>query len=368
MASGSGIYFDGQTSARHAVGVELGADDLKIVAAGGRLLAVWPYDRLESHSTAQQTLKLGCRDEPLPARLDIADAALAEEIDRRAHGIDRSGSLQGRQRKRVVLWSIGAVASLGLFAWFGVPALAERLAPLIPHALEQKFGDAVNAQVLDMLDTRGLGERFACGNAASEKAGRAAIDKLMARLTQAANLPYALRATVVRRAEANAIALPGTQIYVFEGLIAKALNADEIAGVISHEIGHIVHRDGTKSLLQSAGLSLLFGMLLGDFVGGGAVVLAARSALQSSYSREAETAADLFGAQLMIKAGGDARALGTILTRIGGATEPGMKILLDHPETRTRVEAINRIAPARASGALLDAAELAALKRICSGR
>jgi predicted Zn-dependent protease len=92
-----------------------------------------------------------------------------------------------------------------------------------------------------------------------------------------------LRTQVVRRDETNAMALPGGQIYVFRGLIAKADNPDEVAGVIAHEIGHVAHRDGTKAVLQGAGLSFLFGMLLGDFVGGGAVVFAVKTVLQSSY-------------------------------------------------------------------------------------
>jgi Zn-dependent protease with chaperone function len=170
---------------------------------------------------------------------------------------------------------------------------------------------------------------------------------------------------VVRRSEANAIALPGSRIYVFQGLIDKAQNADELAGVIAHEIGHVANRDGTKAALQAAGLSFLFGMLLGDFVGGGAVVVAAKTVMQSSYTRDVEAAADAYGAALMNKAGGNARALGTILARIGGATEPGMKILMDHPDTKARVAAINAIAAPRPGPPLLDGAEWAALKKIC---
>ncbi len=56
-----------------------------------------------------------------------------------------------------------------------------------------------------------------------------------------------------------------------------------------------------------------------------------------------------------------------MLDKIGGATEPGMKILLDHPETKARIAAINRLAAARPTAPLLDAGEWAALKRICAG-
>ena len=144
-----------------------------------------------------------------------------------------------------------------------------------------------------------------------------------------------LTATVVRRSEANAITLPGARIYVFEGLIKAAANPDELAGVIAHEIGHVAHRDGTKSVLQAGGLSLLFGMLLGDFIGGGAVVVAAKTVLRSSYSRQQETAADAYGAELMNKAGGDARALGTMLAKIGKASRAGH----DHPARPSRDQA-----------------------------
>jgi hypothetical protein len=69
----------------------------------------------------------------------------------------------------------------------------------------------------------------------------------------------------------------------------------------------------------------------------------------------------------MNKAGGDARALATMLEKIGGATEPGMKILMDHPDTRARVAAINKSAAAVPSSPFLEAGEWAALKKICAG-
>ena len=285
----------------------------------------------------------------------------------RAAYVDRTGGTRRRERMRVIAWSVGATVSLLLVAWFGVPAIAARVTPLLPVALELKLGDAVNMQVRGMLDTRNAGAAFECGIAAVEIPGRAALDKLVRRLEAAAALSLPLRTNVVRRDEANALALPGGQVYVFRGLIAKADNADEVAGVIAHEIGHVAHRDGTKAVLEGGGLSFLFGMLLGDFVGGGAVVFAARSVLQSSYTREAETAADAYGTDLINKAGGDARGLASMLDKIGGATEPGTKILMDHPETKARVAAINKAATVVSPLPFLNASEWAALKNICAG-
>ncbi len=367
MNSGSGIYFDGVTSTRRDVSVTLAPSSLRISAQNGPLLTEWPYDQIEGLSAPDSVLRLGRRGSATLERLEVLDPALAAEIDARASLVDRRGLLQRRQRMRVIGWSVAATASLVLVAWFGVPAIAARLTPLLPPAAERKLGDAVNMQVRGMLDTHKAGVSFECGTTPAETAGRAALDKMLRRLEAAASLALPLRADVVRRDEANAVALPGGQVYVFRGLIAKAETADEVAGVIAHEIGHVAHRDGTKAVLQGAGLSFLFGMLLGDFVGGGAVVFAAKTVLQSSYSREAETEADAYGAELMNRAGGDAHALATMLDKIGGATEPGMTILLNHPETKARVAVINKLAATRPSSSFLDAGEWAALKTICAG-
>jgi predicted Zn-dependent protease len=302
------------------------------------------------------------------ARLEIRDPSLAAEIDHRSVPVDRSGTRQRRARMRVIGWTMAATVSLLLVAIYIVPALATRLAPLLPLAVEHRLGLAVDKEIRSMLDTRGMGDAFLCGAAEIEQAGRAALAKLVGRLESAAELPIPLKVSVVRRPEANAIALPGGTIYVFEGLVDKAQTPDELAGVLAHEIGHVAQRDGTRSVLQGAGLSFLFGMLLGDFVGGGAVVIAGRTLLQSSYSRDVETAADRYSVALMTKIGADARALGAALARIGEDTGSGAKILLDHPVTKERIAAINAAAEKGPTRPLLDRAEWTALKRICAGR
>jgi Zn-dependent protease with chaperone function len=367
LPSAAGIYFDGKTGARQKVWTALGAKDLLILNAGGEPLSAWPYREIEGLPAPESVLRLGRRGNSAPERLEVADPQFAAAIDARAVNVDRSGAMQRRQRGSVIGWSVAATISLVLVAYFGVPAIAGRLAPLVPPALERQLGRAVEVQLRDALDTKKSGAVFECGSAGPELAGRAALNKLMARLENAAALAVPLRSSVVRRDEANALALPGGTIYVFRGLIDKADSADEVAGVIAHEIGHIAHRDGTKSVLQAGGLSFLFGMLLGDFVGGGAVVIAARTVLQSSYSRETEAKADAYGVALIDKANGNARALATMLGKIGGATEPGMKILLDHPETKARIAAINKAAGTKPAVPFLSAGEWAALKKICSG-
>jgi Zn-dependent protease with chaperone function len=365
--SGPGIFFDGATSARRGVSVELELDVLRIRAADGAVLAEWPYDRLETVSAPAGVLRLGQAGSPVLARLEVRDPRLAAAIDERSSPVDRSGGHARRMQAKVIVWSLAATASLVVVAVWGLPRIATELTPLIPHAVERKLGAAVERQVRASLDTHHTGAAFECGNSPKEKPGRAAFDKLMRQIETAADLPIPLSALVVRQPEGNAITLPGGYIYVFQGLLDKAAAPDELAGVIAHEVGHVAHRDGTRMVLQAAGLSLLFGILLGDFVGGGAVVLAAKIILQTRHSRAAETAADAYGVALMGRIGGDPRGLGRLLSRIAGTTHPGPKILLDHPETRDRVALIEKLAGSAPTRPLLDRTEWAALKTICAG-
>jgi Zn-dependent protease with chaperone function len=368
MTSGSASYFDGVTSARHDVVVELGPGALHIRAHDGTMIGEWPYAELEHLAAPADVLRLGRARSPVLARLEVRDPALAAAIDERAHTVDRSGAGERRMRVRAIGWTFGATISLVLVAVFGLPALSDRIAPLIPLSVEHKLGLAVDAQVRAMLNPGGAARPFECGEGEAGRPGRAALDRLVGRLERAAALPIPLRIAVVRRREANAIALPGGHIYVFQGLVERARSADELAGVLAHEIGHVAHRDGTRSVLQSAGLSFLFGMLLGDFTGGGVVVIAAKTVVQSAYSREVEASADRYAVALMGRIGGDARALAAILQRIAGPGEPGIRILLDHPQAKDRAAAIDAAAAAAAAVTpqpLLAPAEWAALKRIC---
>jgi Zn-dependent protease with chaperone function len=365
---GPAIYFDGTCSARHDVKVEAVAGGLRIIAKkpAGQLLDEWAYADLRRMSAPDGVLRLSRCGETLLARLEIRDPDLTCAIEDRAETLDRGGAGERRLRRKIVALAFAASVSLVLTAIYGVPELATRLVPFVPVSVERKLGEAVDKNVHAALDTQHLGPAFTCGYNTGELEGRAALDRLVGKLEAAAGLPLQLRVDVVRRAESNAVALPGGRIYVDQGLVAQAQTPDELAGVLAHEMGHVAARDGTRVVLQTAGLSFLFGMMLGDFVGGGAVVIAARTVLKSSYSRRVEGAADAYSVALMQKAGGDPHALGVILGRIAADKDHGLAILRDHPETKERIAAINAVAAGAPQAPFLDAAEWGALKQICA--
>lgn len=367
MRDGAGVFFDGMTSARHNVSLELADHLLRIRDSDGMVLEEWPYEEIEQKPAPRDVLRLGLTGQAITARLEIREPELGAAVEARALTIDRTGRLDRRQHLRVAAWSLLATVSLIVVAILIVPNLAGRLAPYVPPTAERYLGQTLDAQVRVTLDKRHLGDRLTCGHEAGEQAGNGALRRLVARLARAAALPTPITVSIVRSNVPNAFAIPGGHIYVFEGLLDEARDPDELAGVIAHEMGHVAHHDGMRSILQGAGLSVLFGVLLGDFVGGGAVAIAAKTLIEPSYSRKVEAAADDYGARLIAKAGGNPSALAAILMRIQDKPPEGMRIWVDHPQAEDRARAIARLGLPTGGAALLDADEWSALKHICAG-
>ena len=111
----------------------------------------------------------------------------------------------------------------------------------------------------------------------------------------------------------NALALPGGKIYLLNGLLQKAEGPDEIAGVIAHEMGHVAHRDQVRVMIQNGGTSFLIGLLFGDVTGSAAAIFAARSLVDASYSRQAESNADAFAIETMHALGRSPAPMGELL-------------------------------------------------------
>ena len=158
--------------------------------------------------------------------------------------------------------------------------------------------------------------------------------------------------TAVNLKEINAFALPGGPMFVNRGMIEAAETEAEVAGVMAHELAHVLLRHGTANATKAQGFQLgaLAGAIAGAIVGGGwGRVISEGSQFglgtwMMKYSREYEQQADLLGAQLMARAGYDPRQMANMFQTIqregGGARAP--EWLSSHPDPGNRYEAINR--------------------------
>jgi Zn-dependent protease with chaperone function len=361
------VYFDGVTSARHIVTVTRTGSGIEICDPDGGPIAQWPYSRLAHLNAPAHIFRLGLRDSDKLARLDIDDADFAHRIDLSCPDIDRTDATANSERRSAVAWSLAAIASLLLVAIYGIPQIANQIGRALPDQVEQHLGRVGDIRFRTAFNDGPKERPFECGDGAGEIEGKQAFDALMARIAKAAGLTIPIHAVVVRRPEPNAFALAGGYIYILQGLIDNAKDVDEVAAVIAHELGHIANRDGIRSVLQSGGLSLIFGMVLGDFVGGAAVVIAAQMLLKAAYSRQQEAAADDFAVHTLQELNANPRALATFLDRVARNAKPS-SIFLGHPSVPERVARINAIAlkPER-DIPLLSNLEWDALRRICSG-
>jgi len=128
----------------------------------------------------------------------------------------------------------------------------------------------------------------------------------LARVTDARNLAWHF--TVVDSKEVNAFALPGGWVYVNRGLIERAANLSELAGVLGHEIGHVTLRHSVQQMQQAqganAGVALLCTLTKVCESGAGqAAIGVGGSALFAKFSRSDEAEADAEGVATTVKAG-----------------------------------------------------------------
>jgi Zn-dependent protease with chaperone function len=353
-ASGSAIYFDGMSSRRRLVtlafnnGLELHED--------GHTLAAWSFADIRRADSPSGALRVTCLTAPALARLEIRDAAVAAELISRCARLDEN--ISGRHgTARIVGWSLAATVSIVAVVLFGVPLAADRLAPLVPQALERRLGDVAEAQI----------KTFFGGKTCNNASGQAAFAKLVGAIRESTGLDSSIQSEVLETPVPNAFALPGGRVYLFSGLLAKAENADEIAGILAHELGHLRHRDGTRNLIYDGGTSFLIGLLFGDITGSGALIFASRSLVTASYSREAEQNADTFAIDAMHRLGRSPKPMGELLFRVTGKEgDRSLSILSNHPLTEDRLARMSREDRPPSSPPLLTPTEWASLKEICS--
>src|SRR5246127_4175714 len=172
-----------------------------------------------------------------------------------------------------------------------------------------------------------------------------------------AKVPFTIK--VIDSDEVNAFALPGGFFYVNSGLILRANEESELAGVMAHEIAHVAARHGTKQatkgdLIQIASIPAM--IFIPYTWAGYAMYQGLNMAIPLTFlkfSRDAEREADFLGLQYMYKAGYDPNAFVTFFERIQSDEKrrPGTipKVFSTHPPTPDRIEAaqkeIGRISP-----------------------
>ncbi len=360
MSSYRGFYTDGKTGHRQDISARLGATGVQVLDTDDRVVAEWPYDKLllveDVYRDQPVRLKEGRKG---TARLTFADQAILDELSKEARHLKRRDHRHRSTNTRIIAWT----ASLGLVGagvFFGLPYIAEPIAASLPLKWEETLGRTVRDYAIGELAP---GARTCTRNSA----GRAALDRLVARLAGTMKSRYRFRVAVVDHKLANAFATPGGYILVFRGLIDKSKSPEAFAGVLAHEMGHVVERHATEAIVKAVGVGVLLGVFIGDTTGiGSAAADFAATLANKSFGRSAEREADRIGVTMLNRA--DIRGDGFAdffewVAKKEKSTGGSTSYFSTHPSSIERAREVRKMATGR--GPAMSADDWRALKAIC---
>ncbi len=337
-------YLDGRTAARRPATVHITRTGVDVALRESGTRFFWPFREIRqtqgTYAGEQVRLERGgeLAEALLIGDIGFLSAARAASPEA-AHLHDPA-----RRRFRVGL-TFGALLAaialaLGIY-YVAIPAFARVAAARVPVAWEEKLGAAIV-------------EHFAPASRRCEDPARQArIDGIVSQLTAKAQpQPYTFRITVVNSGIVNAVAAPGGHIIVFRGLLERTDNAEELAGVLAHEIEHVLHRHITRAIFQQASTGVLMAALVGDVSGVVAYGLeGARTLGELQMSRAAESEADREGMRLLQEAGIDPAGMITFFEKLSKyERERGddalTRYLRSHPTTAERIATLRALAAA----------------------
>lgn len=232
--------------------------------------------------------------------------------------------------------------------WLRVTAVLLMLGSITYFAIDQVVD--VAADKIDPGIEKELGKRFAKDDKfETASAGAKRVDGIGKKLLKhLGKTPYDFHFYVSADKDINAFAMPGGYIVVNQGLLDKASSDDEIAGVMGHEIGHVVHRDTLRQALHGAGVLVCLGVVTG--LGGdyaekvGEALSLGRYLETQNFSRGQEAKADVTGVDLSYSAGYKPEAMITFFERLQKEDTLGdnklLALISDHPMNADRIKSI----------------------------
>jgi beta-barrel assembly-enhancing protease len=328
--------------------LELGPQGLEIYVAGQRA-AQWAYPDLQCDCAGDEKAFLVISN---PSAVDVnvisvvtPDPVFRAGLSERVLYNVKEFLLSFDSRRRAHLrrqWAAlagAALACLGL-AVAGYLLLTGRVvswaAEQMPVSTEVKWGNVIAPTFL------------AGRTMVSEGPALEACAQILARLTNAVerNPGYPFTVAVVKDGMVNALALPGGHIVVFTGLLERAGSAEEVAGVLAHELQHILKRHVVKRVISSLGTHALVWAVFG---GGNlsTIAVGTREIMGLSYSRQQEREADQAGLRLLVQAGISPESLASFFEKLR-QDEPLRlpELISTHPATDERIKQIRQAATA----------------------
>ena len=251
-------------------------------------------------------------------------------------------SVKDVNKKRAVNWSVwagiaGFFILLVLVVFLLIKPMVRSLANQVPPEWEKEVGDQLFDQVT-------LGRHMVKDSL------------LIVELTQTLqpivkavdDSSFRFKFFIVEDPTLNAFALPGGNIVIHSGLIAKSASWEELCGVLGHEISHVTERHHVRGIISNMGIFVVLSAVIGDASALFGTLAQAGGSLSSlMYSREYETEADEKGWEYLMKANINPSGMISFFKKlqkeypIEKNTEEITEILSSHPATQERIDNLN---------------------------
>lgn len=298
-------------------------------------IARWKQADLYTVVGPKGTLRIGCSGEMPGARIIVTEPATVALARAQLPGLAQQRSADRFRQLRLIVLSMAALIAVVSAYIFGIPLLANRALGVVSPQWEAQLGETVAEQVAEIFgDETGI---TLCDPNPDSIANQA-IARFQQRVLEGIETPFDVRIAVIKSDVPNAIALPGGRIYYFSAMLDETESADEFAGVLAHEIGHVVERHGMEQLIASAGTGLLVGLVLGDVTGISLAGALGSMVVDNHFSREHELASDRFAREAAARLGFDPTAMADLLDRVSEDDDVSraFSFLSTHPLTEDR--------------------------------
>lgn len=332
MSSLQAVYYDGKTSDKRAVQIELAAPGQLIIRGleserRYRLAEVRIAPRI---GNTPRSIYL-----PGEAKCETSDNDTIDAFLKRHRHATGSAWLYTLESHLgyVALALVVTAASVWGLVEYGVPLLAKHVARALPPSVDAALGE----QGLSMLD-----RTFFAPSRLSEQRQQA-LRALFINTT--ADLPDGERLQLVFRSSprigANAFALPSGTIVITDELVSLARRDDELVAVLAHEIGHVMHRHAVRRVLQDSTVVLIIAAVTGDVTSITSLAATIPTVLvEAKYSRDFEREADEYALQHLHAHSIAPHYFADILLRMENAKPSRGDIpdyLSTHPATEERI-------------------------------
>jgi len=248
---------------------------------------------------------------------------------------------------------VGVVVAVGVSMWFGIDRASLVMAQWIPINTEKKIASALHSS---------FEAKWAC----TEPDVNEALQRLAERL--APRQKDLFRIIVVKDSTPNAFAFPGGLIAFTSGFLREAKSPEEIAGVLAHEMQHVLQRHIMATVVRSSILAVVWSVVIGDYAGLAVVDPGlVYTLVTKKFDRELEVKADLGALRMLDQAKIARRGFRDFFDRVGDNSEleKWMTMFSTHPASPERVAMIDRGAPKGPFKPAMSALDWTSLKHGC---